>query len=207
MCSWTKKGNKDSLPFYIRNAVYSELGEVANILIESFYNPSPLVRPYLYLSELSRLQGNFPYGNNEHSFFIACLRKDQLSNYNTNDRKETIIGFVDVDARPGTKESDAPRPYLSDLAVLPGYRRKGVAQALIQECETEIKLWKKNELFLRVERKNNGALEMYKTKLGYEALDHHYFGVKDTTILLRRGFEGVEDEVLRSEVEEVNYII
>lgn len=181
---------------------------MADILIESFYNPSMVVRQYLYLSELSRLQGNFPYGNVEHTFFIACLRQDSSSNIKNNN-KETIIGFVDVDARPGTNESDAPRPYLSDLAVLPAYRRKGIAQALIHECETEAKLWGKDELYLRVERKNDGALDMYRNKLGYEALDHHYFGVKDTTILLRRKFEedNKKEQKIHAGVEEVNYII
>jgi len=172
-----------------------------------------LVRQYMYLSELSRLQGNFPYGDVEHSFFIACLKQpkksDPLSRTigGNNNRNDIIIGFVDVDARPGTKESDAPRPYLSDLAVLPSYRRKGVAQALIHECETEAKLWGKDELYLRVESKNDGALDMYKNKLGYEALDHHYFGVKDTTILLRRQFEEVKEESIQVETGEVTFVI
>ncbi len=181
--------NSSSSSFYIRNALYSDLGQVANILIESFYNPSIVVRQYLYLSELSRLQGNFPYSAKDHSFFIACEKQHQSSSLPASSRsgKEKIIGFVDVDARPGKKESDAPRPYLSDLAVLPSFRRRGVAQRLINECEKEVKLWGNDELYLRVERKNDGALKMY-SRLGYEAMDHHYFGVKDTTILLRRGF-------------------
>lgn len=109
--------------------------------------------------------------------------------------KDIIIGFVDVDARPGTKESDAPRPYLSDLAVHPGYRRKGVAQTLIKECENEVRIWGKEKLYLRVEEKNYGALKMY-SDLGYEALDHPYFGVKDTTILLRNTFNDQKSEGL-----------
>ena len=165
--------------------MYGELSCVADILIDSFYNPSALSRHYYYLSELSRLQGNFPYGDVEHSFFVACQKVNQ---------KEIIVGFVDVDARPGTKESDAPRPYLSDLAVMPGYRRKGIAQLLVSECETEAQLWGKTELHLRVERANNGALDMYEKKLGYEAMEHHYFGVKDTTILLKRHFREEEDQ-------------
>ncbi len=182
--------------FYIRNALYSDLGQVADILIESFYNPSILVRQYLYLSELSRLQGNFPYSAPNHSFFVACFKN---YNHSSPKQKDTIIGFVDVDARPGTKESDAPRPYLSDLAVHPSYRRRGVAQTLIKECQNEVKIWGKEELFLRVEQKNNGALKMY-SDLGYVALEHPYFGVKDTTILLRKNFvEQAENEYTSSE--------
>ncbi len=167
------------------------MGKVADILIESFYNPSPLVRQFLYLSELSRLQGNFPYSAPDHSFFVACQKTTDGPGSIQND---IIVGFVDVDARPGTKESDAPRPYLSDLAVHPAYRRKGVAQSLVRECEEEVKIWGKDELHLRVEKRNNGALNMY-SKLGYEALEHHYFGVKDTTILLRNEFHQKEDAI------------
>ena len=83
--------------------------------------------------------------------------------------------------------NDAPRPYLSDLAVHKNFRRRGVAKALIRKCEEESKAWNKNELFLRVEQKNDGALKMY-SDLGYVSLDHPYFGVKDTTILLKRDF-------------------
>ena len=179
---------------------------MADLLIESFYNPSQFLRQYYYLSELSRLQGNFPYGDVEHSFFVACQRRQESSPPKSNE-KDQIIGFVDVDARPRKKESDAPRPYLSDLAVIPAHRRKGVAQALIRECETEAKLWGKDELYLRVERDNDGGLKMYKDKLGYEALDHHYFGVKDTTILLRRRFNEAIEEKTTSEKVEADYII
>jgi ribosomal protein S18 acetylase RimI-like enzyme len=175
--------------FYIRDAVYSDLGQVANILIESFYNPTIIVRQYLYLSELSRLQDNFPYSDCDHSFFVACEKRPPSTSTSQkwHNQKEKVIGFVDVNQRPRKKESDAPRPYLSDLAVHPDFRRRGVAQALMQECEREVQFWGKDQLYLRVERKNEGALKMY-SGLGYEALDHHYFGVKDTTILLRRGF-------------------
>ena len=162
------------------------------------------MRRFDYLSELSRLQGNFPYGDVQHSFFVACLKQKEPS-FKSKDQHQ-IIGFVDVDARPRKKESDAPRPYLSDLAVIPAYRRMGVAQALISECETEAKLWGKDELYLRVERDNDGALKMYKQKLGYEALDHHYFGVKDTTILLRRGFNEEAEAKVVAKVE-ADYII
>jgi len=167
------------------------LGNVADILINSFYNPSSIVRPYLFLSELSRLQGNFPYDDDKHTFFIACVSDEE---------SETIIGFVDVDTRPRKKENDAPRPYLSDLAVRPLYRRKGAAKKLIQNCESVVKEWGHDKLYLRVERKNNAALKMYKD-LGYESLEHPYFGVKDTTILLKRDFiESHEDPELVDDI-------
>uniref|UniRef100_A0A7S3V7G1 N-acetyltransferase domain-containing protein n=2 Tax=Chaetoceros debilis TaxID=122233 RepID=A0A7S3V7G1_9STRA len=184
---------KDSRTHYIRRAKYKDLREAVGILIDAFYKPSAVIRPYLFLSELSRLQLNFPYNICEHSFFVACTmvteeRDDKAM------KEEKIIGFVDVDTRRVRKISDAPRPYLSDLAVHKEHRRQGVAKSLIKFCEDESIRWGKKNLYLRVEEKNNGALAMY-SDLGYERMDHPYFGVKDTTILLKKDHvPNVEEE-------------
>jgi ribosomal protein S18 acetylase RimI-like enzyme len=171
--------------FYVRKARYMELGHVVEIVLEAFYNPSALIRPYLFLSELSRLQGNFPYDDKVHAFYVACCMED---------KEEKIIGFVDVDKRDGKKISDAPRPYLSDLAVHSEYRRMGVAKALVRNCELESLRWGKDYLFLRVDKGNNAGLKMYEG-LKYEKQEHPYFGVgKDTTILLKREFDHEEKD-------------
>ena len=136
------------------------------------------------------MQSNFPYNNELHEFFVAC------STNTVDGTMGEIIGFVDVDSRPldKSKEKDGPpRPYLSDLAVHTGWRRKGVARALIQKCEEKAKTWKKCELYLRVEEKNQPALQMYHS-LGYDAIPHHFFGVKDTTILLKREIEQIKNK-------------
>jgi ribosomal protein S18 acetylase RimI-like enzyme len=176
------EGPSASSKFYVRNARYMELGKVADIIIDAFYKPSAFLRPYLYLSELSRLQGNYPYEEDVHAFYIACSGVGSSS-------EEHIVGFVDVDTRPGTKISDAPRPYLSDLAVHGDFRRRGIAKALIKSCEKQAMDWGKNHLHLRVDRQNDGALKMYED-LAYEKQDHSYFGYgRDTTILLKRDFD------------------
>mmetsp|Transcript_14542 Transcript_14542/g.20741 ORF Transcript_14542/g.20741 Transcript_14542/m.20741 type:complete len:276 (-) Transcript_14542:689-1516(-) len=174
----------DENDYYVRPGKYSDMGRVANILVDSFFNPSTLVRPYVYLSELQRLQSNFPYDGKLHAVFVVCCRNAAIG------KKEDVIGFVDIDARPldeNQVKDGPPRPYLSDLAVHHKWRRKGVAKSLIMSCEKIVKTWDKKELYLRVERKNTPALNMYKS-LGYSKIPHHYFGIKDTTILLRRQF-------------------
>ena len=51
-----------------------------------------------------------------------------------------------------------------------------------------------DELYLRVERTNDGALSMYGS-LGYDVVPHEYFGVRDTTLLLRRALvDDTDDE-------------
>jgi ribosomal protein S18 acetylase RimI-like enzyme len=126
------------------------------------------------LGELNRLQQNFPYNDEKHSMFVASCRSSQK-----------IVAFVDIDARPGKRLQDPPRPYLSDLSVDPDWRRNGIASHLIEECERLAVRMGKNELYIRVERNNTPAIYMYQG-LGYEAQPHHYFGVVDTTILLNK---------------------
>eukprot|EP00557_Chaetoceros_sp_GSL56_P000669 CAMPEP_0176493968 /NCGR_PEP_ID=MMETSP0200_2-20121128/9833_1 /TAXON_ID=947934 /ORGANISM="Chaetoceros sp., Strain GSL56" /LENGTH=319 /DNA_ID=CAMNT_0017891669 /DNA_START=105 /DNA_END=1061 /DNA_ORIENTATION=+ len=190
--------------FYIRKAKYMELGQVVEILIDSFYKPSDLVRPYLYLHELSRLQKNFPHDNNVvqstnsnvqpyHVFYVACSTCTVVG------RQEKIVGFVEVDSRPGTKPNDPPRPYLSDLAVHRHYRRNGIAKALIETCEQQVlEGWEQRYLYLRVDRENYAARNMY-MKLGYEWIPHEYFGHgRDTTLLLKKEWENVVDDSLQN---------
>ena len=108
-------------------------------------------------------------------------------------KEEKIIGFVDVDKQSGKKISDAPRPYLSDLAVHSEHRRIGVTKELIRSCEKESMRWGKDHLYLRVDKNNDAGLRMY-GGLDYVEQGHPYFGVgKDTTILLKREFG--QDEI------------
>lgn len=131
------------------------------------------------LGELNRLQQNFPYNDEQHSMFVAVSQQ----------RQDMVVGFVDVDARPSKRPYDPPRPYLSDLAVDPRWRRKGVARHLIHKCEYVARdEMEKPHLYIRVEHNNTVAISMY-TGLNYEALQHEYFGVKDTTMLLKKSFE------------------
>jgi len=192
--------------FVIRPAKFGEMGQVSNIIVSSFYKASPLIRPYLYLNELQRLQSNFPYSDPKHYVFVASIGK-------------AIVGFVDVDGRPSTMAKAPPRPYLSDLAVDPKYRRRGIAKALIQKCEDVVQdFMKSKELYLRVERDNQPGLSMY-DGLGYNALSHPVFGVEDTTILLKREFSSnrnntssvnknaAEDDLRETNINTLDYVV
>jgi len=163
--------------FIIRNALHKDLPEVARIIVESFYVANPMFNSYHFLRELARVQNNFPYADENHIMLVACS-------------KETgeVVGFCDLDNRPPKIANPPPRPYLSDLAVSTTFRRKGVASALVIACEVKSEdHWKKPFMYLRVEAQNKPALHMY-SNLGYVFEEHSYFGVKDTTMLLRRDF-------------------
>jgi ribosomal protein S18 acetylase RimI-like enzyme len=144
------------------------------------------------LGELNRLQQNFPYDDEKHAMLVASCRSTQ-----------TIIAFVDLDARPAKRLQDPPRPYLSDLSVDPDWRRNGIASQLIEECERLAHKMGKHDLYIRVERNNTPAIYMYQG-LGYEEQPHDYFGVVDTTILLNKKLRVVDQNCTRDNNDDDN---
>ena len=215
----------------IRNCKYADLNAVADIIVESFYEEKMKSSPFsaiLKFGELNRLQQNFPYNDSERHVMLVATISDSKDLHNGNQDYQKIVGFVDVDARPSTRRIDPPRPYLSDLAVHPEFRRRGIAKRLIQTCEQLVQsgsvrvksntttastgvanvalchdiqdnmsgAWTKlnastdscivgKEMFIRVERTNSGAIQMYQ-KFNYRPIEHAIFGVEDTTVLLHK---------------------
>ena len=60
----------------------------------------------------------------------------------------------------------ALRPLLSNLAVAPEYRRKGIAKRLCREAEAEAKSWGCDEVWLKGDKSNRKAKSLYRS-LGY----------------------------------------
>jgi len=185
-----RDNDDNGLGFFIREATYQDLPDVSRILVEAFYPPHPLYNHYHLIKELARLQNNFSYDNSKHLMLVAIKStscEDPSENNGDGENFGDIIAFCDIDARP-PKNRDAntpPRPYFSDLAVGMKWRRQGIASSMIVASEVVVEKWQENEMYLRVEASNEAALLMY-AGLGYEFVEHPYFGVKDTTMLLRR---------------------
>ena len=169
--------------FRIRPAKYADLGPASDIILESFYVQKTAFRGLLKLAELNRLQQNFPHFQKEkHTMYVAVVPKDDSRSPAISSPLPTddiIVGFVDVDSRPCKPEINLPRPYLSDLCVHPRYRKKGIAQALVIQCQDFVLQQNAKEvmnsdngnekrLYIRVEEDNTPALLMYQ-KLGYES--------------------------------------
>ena len=165
----------DSFPFRIERCQYPDLNVVADIIMDSFYGNNNLgFRKLLRLAELNRLQQNFPYVDTGlHKMLVAVVTISSQESYDDHPHhhsiifKREVVGFVDVDARPCKPEIKLPRPYLSDLAVHPKYRRRGVAQALVEACEAFVVNIPRTELYIRVEESNEAAVQMYTQKLAY----------------------------------------
>mmetsp|Transcript_22564 Transcript_22564/g.24908 ORF Transcript_22564/g.24908 Transcript_22564/m.24908 type:complete len:253 (+) Transcript_22564:134-892(+) len=183
----TDDNHEDS--FSVRKCKYDDLKAVTDIVFDSFYSDEMRKSPFsilMKLKELDRLQSNFPYDDEEHSMFVAIDNKQVGA--------QQILGFVDIDTRPPTRPVDPPRPYMSDLAVHPDHRRKGIARSLIETCEKLAQeQYSSIVMYIRVENKNQVAVKMYE-RYNYIPRSHPIFGVKDSTVLLRKDFKQVDDK-------------
>jgi ribosomal protein S18 acetylase RimI-like enzyme len=151
--------------FYLRDARYNELGQVADVIIGSFYeNTTTPWKQMFRVAELNRIQQSFPFENEKSHWNIVAVT--------VVDGKELVVGFCDLDSRlpnRNTGYSYNPRPYVSDLCIAPQWRRKGVAKAIIRESERICQEMVKEEVYIRVESSNEKALKLYEG-LGYRQI-------------------------------------
>jgi len=165
--------------YTVRNCKYAELAVVADIIMASFYQTSASPFKSLYrIAELNRLQQNFPYNDADRHVMLVA----------TCSNTKEVVAFCDLDARPPTRPTDPPRPYLSDLAVIPAFRRRGIAKLMVETSEGIAQTdMKKEGMYIKVEENNVAAVQMY-DKLGYEDMGHTFGsnGIPESTILLRK---------------------
>jgi ribosomal protein S18 acetylase RimI-like enzyme len=157
------------LPFVIREVQEDDLGAAANILADAFSSDKKLnfiaqrvERMDTYFNLKSRFE-TFRYA--ERSGALQCML---VAVTGTTTDQPTIIGVCEVDNRPpGGEINPAPRPYISNLAVMSEFRRKGAATALVLQSEDIVReSWGKPRLHLRVEKDNAAARAMYE-QCGY----------------------------------------
>ena len=61
-------------------------------------------------------------------------------------------------------------PYLSDLAVSPSHRKRGLATALVRRCEDLALGWGYDKLYIKVRRDNESARRLY-GRMGYAVVE------------------------------------
>lgn len=89
---------------------------------------------------------------------------------------ERMVGFI-----AGERESARRIGWITTLAVLPAYRRKGIAQALLADCE---KVLGTRAVRLSVRASNEAAIELYETA-GYSMVNRwkkYYVGGEDALV-------------------------
>jgi GNAT superfamily N-acetyltransferase len=78
----------------------------------------------------------------------------------------TVVGFVGVIARVDPDEPDeeaTPYTYISDLVVLPAYRRRGIGSALLRRAEAYARERGMTLLRINVLAKNQVPGQLYRT--------------------------------------------
>jgi ribosomal protein S18 acetylase RimI-like enzyme len=61
---------------------------------------------------------------------------------------------------PPFPTSKPRRVYVSNIAVLPSHRRRGVATALLRQSERQARLWRRDSLWLHCELQNEAGLQV-----------------------------------------------
>jgi ribosomal-protein-alanine N-acetyltransferase len=91
-----------------------------------------------------------------------------------------MVGFIAGDPRRNEKTG-----WIMTLGVLPGWRRLGIAEVLLNECEQKLDL---PMIKLTVRRSNEPAINLYK-KLGYTQTDiwsRYYHNGEDGLVLEKK---------------------
>jgi ribosomal protein S18 acetylase RimI-like enzyme len=151
----------------------SDMGTASRILADGFFGDRDFITYQIeklrtYLS----LESDFPKARDQHVMLVACQ--------NTNGK---VVAVCDVDNRPNLKTE---RPYMCNLAVGKQWRGKGLAKALISQCEEIVKEWGETDLHLKARQRNGAAIALYKS-LGY-AIESELYDVsyRDHLVVMKK---------------------
>jgi ribosomal protein S18 acetylase RimI-like enzyme len=90
---------------------------------------------------------------------------------------DEMVGFVAGDIRPARREA-----WIATIAVLPEYRRQGIARDLLQTCEAQLGV---PNVRLSVRASNRAAIQLYRSA-GYQQAGiwpKYYPGKEDAVIM------------------------
>ena len=168
---------------YIRAAEAKDLKRVADILTYSFFLSGNILSwPLEWLKTYLSLEDGFANLSSEYIMYVALSEND-------------IVGFCELDSRDKVSLTDAPRPYMCNLAIDEKSRRKGIAKALIHECEKKVIELKMNYLHIRVRETNLAAIALYN--------DLKYEQVNDNKPKVYKNFQKEEILLLRKRCTEI----
>lgn len=147
----------------IRQASLADLPDLAELLTRSFHPPGSWLgwlAPVLQMGIYQDLRGRVLTQTSHYGCLVAETRQSNGS---------VFVGTVEVSLRSTFPWQ--PRmfryPYLSNLAVEPRYRQRGIGQQLLLACERLVEEWGFHELYLHVLENNLPARRLY-TKVGYQ---------------------------------------
>jgi ribosomal-protein-alanine N-acetyltransferase len=165
--SWFKKAKQMQQTFKLRKFVPDDLQSVMNInrvcLPENYTD-------FFFMDLHQRFPETFIVAEEtgEIAGYTMCRIEIGLSNY----------GFGGL----------IKKGHVVSIAVLPQYRRKGVAQAVITRALEGMQYYKAKQCFLEVRVTNDAAISLYK-KLGFEVtrtINGYYSDGEDAYVMTKR---------------------
>jgi GNAT superfamily N-acetyltransferase len=170
----------------LSQAELSQLLDVATVITTAFHAHdhwlgwlSPLIRLGIHQDLRQRLLAQL--ANMAYPQYACLIATQPISNptgaSSLHPHPSTLIGTVEISLRfiPELGLGDQACPYVSNLAVMHAHRQQGIAQQLLQNCETTICSWGFREVYLHVLENNHAALGLYH-KLDYRIrhADNHW---------------------------------
>lgn len=196
----TTESNFTPTFYFMRPAQFVDLGFAGNMLTEAFFSQGRNFFSYQIekFKTILHLESTFnaKLRDDKHLMIVACK-----------DGSGKVIGFAELDGNPvpmiaTTDETIAPRPYMCNLVVDKKWRRKGIANTLIRECERVAAVeWSQECIHLKVSGANSAAIDLYKC-LGYgEQSSHMDVNRGETVLLFRKDLTPGKIEDIREECE------
>ncbi|BAC09642.1 GNAT family N-acetyltransferase [Thermosynechococcus vestitus] len=159
----------------IRAAEITDLPSVAQLVALSFHPGSgwqALWRSFIQLGIEQDLRDRWQRERPHYHCWLAVLRTGGSA---------LCVGSVEVQLR---ELRGQPSPYLSNLAVHPDYRRRGIGRRLLETVETHLCSTYSN-LYLHVLAQNQAAQQLY-ARCGFEVVEEGFTFWGERKLLLRK---------------------
>lgn len=174
----------EELPFLVRTVRQADLAILADVLASSFHSQEgwmrwlyPVLKAGIYEDLRNRL-----HTRGAHYACLVAVKPTLQGQANPElvgranpaalnllaGRTDLIVGTVEISLKtpPLFQPWSTKYLYLSNLAVNVDYRRRGIAQQLLQRCERIALDWGFHDLYLHVLENNHQARRLYR-KSGY----------------------------------------
>lgn len=185
------------LAFFVRSVRRQDLNDLAEMLAVSFHSQEGWLRwiyPLLKAGIYEDLKSRFHARDDHYACLVAVQSlprtaisaglAEQLASLDLISPREDLLGTVELGVKKPSllQPWETPYLYLSNLAVRADYRRKGIAQQLLQSCERTALDWGFQDLYLHVLASNHQARRLY-WKAGYRL---HRIEVNPVALMFRQ---------------------
>lgn len=125
------------------------------------------------MSDLERVRyiNNLCLPENYTDHFFVDLHRRFPETFIVAEANGEVVGYIMCRVETGLSILDfqglVKKGHIVSVAVMPGYRRKGIGKALASEAMEHMKLYKAKQCYLEVRKSNTSAINLYKN-LGFK---------------------------------------